>query len=548
MTHRGATGLVARGCRPGLFVAVLLALLAFPRAAGAAGQDVRLLAHGSREQYWVARVYQQPERGGVFVTDVYTRRAADARWHQVARVEGRTVDLSDRGDQLALLLDGGSWLLVSEETVATGRQAPPGARLLALAPGGGALLAVARVAGPEPAVPAPPATSPAAATTRAARDTDHLALYALSPQGWVDAGRFEVAGPLPGDAGDVSLAVVEGTPLVAVREGPKTVGVYRQGQGQRPAAVVEAPGALASFDLLGGGHLPVLWTVEADGPARLHWLSQTGVKTVDVDARPDTAPGAAPPAPAAATYAIESIRVLSGQGLVLLERSFDALSGTAVGQAARVVLPRTPVVPPAFRWVEPVLTVLLLFTIISSLRRRREMQETMQAAQELRLAPYGRRLLAGAIDAAPLLASVALVFWWERQAEESGGPFLAARTQIAALSGVVTYLLHTAISEIAFGRTIGKAACGLRVVGLDGERAPPGSMLTRNLLRLIDLSMVLFPLVLVLYSPLRQRAGDVAAGTLVVLDRAGPEPAAEDAASPAVQAKDKSPEPVELRE
>ena len=34
---------------------------------------------------------------------------------------------------------------------------------------------------------------------------------------------------------------------------------------------------------------------------------------------------------------------------------------------------------------------------------------------------------------------------------------------------------------------------------------------------------LLFPLVLVLYSPLRQRAGDVAAGTLVVLSKPGAE-------------------------
>ena len=79
------------------------------------------------------------------------------------------------------------------------------------------------------------------------------------------------------------------------------------------------------------------------------------------------------------------------------------------------------------------------------------------------------------------------------------------------------YLLHTSLAEALFGRSIGKACCRLRVVGLDGRPASPGAIVTRNMLRIIDLAMVFFPLLLILFSPLRQRAGDVAAGTLVVL-------------------------------
>ena len=540
MRQRGETRLAGRAARPAFWFAVLLALHPAPRAAGAEGKDVRLLAHGSREQYWIARVHQVPERGGTFLTDVYTRPAGDSQWRQISRVEGRTVDVAHRADQVALLLDSGAWLLISDETVATGRALPAGARLLSLASRGDTLLALARVQDPQPAASTGPTTTPS--TTRTAQDTDRLAVYALSPQGWVDAGTIDVAGPLPQSPADVSLADVEGTALAAVREGPKTVTVYRQGGRERTA--VETASLIGAFHLLGGGAVPVLWTVEGEGAARLHWLTKAGTRTVDVGAA--GAVTALPPS--AATYAIESVRVLSGQGLVLLERSFDALSGSAVGQAQRIVLPRTPVLPGAFRWLEPLLTVMLLFTIVASLRRRREMQETMQAADRLHLAPYGRRLLAGAIDALPLFASAALVWWWEEQAEEAGGPFLALRTQVAAVSGIVIYLLHTALTEIAFGRTVGKAACGLRVVGLDGERAPPGSLVTRNLLRLIDLSMAMFPLVLVLYSPLRQRAGDVAAGTLVVLDKPGDEPASEDAEVAQASADKDSTAPAELRD
>ena len=534
MRNVGGTRSAGRAVPPAWLVAVLLALPALSRAAPAADRDVRLLAHGSREQYWIARVHDGAERGGTFITDVYSRPAGDAGWRQVARVEGRSVDLADRDGQLALLLDGGGWLLVSEETVATGRPAPPGARILGLASRGGRLLAVARLSGTPPST-APVSSQPA---TRSAQDEERLVLLSLGPQGWAEIGEFEIAGPMPGTAEDVSLAVVEGLPLVAVREGPGAVTVYRHGPRAGEPTPIETRAAVAHFKLLGGGPVPVLWTVESGGAARLNWLAQGVVTMVDVDVKQS----AAASDPATTTYAIERVRVLSGAGLNLLERAFDALTGTPAGEPARISLPRTPVVPRMFRWVEPLLTILLLFTIVSSLRRRREMQETMQSAHRLPLAPYGRRLLAGAIDAAPLFASVALLYYWEKQAEAAGAEFLSVRSQVAALSGVVVYLLHTSASEIAFGRTIGKAACGLRVVGLDGERAPPGSLLIRNLLRLIDLSMVLFPLVLVLYSPLRQRAGDVAAGTLVVLDKVGPEDATEAEGAAETPAKEKVPE------
>jgi len=114
----------------------------------------------------------------------------------------------------------------------------------------------------------------------------------------------------------------------------------------------------------------------------------------------------------------------------------------------------------------------------------------------------------------------------------------------------VLYLLHTTVSEVASARTLGKLVFGLRVVSLDGTRPSAGALLTRNLLRLIDLALGFFPLVLLVYSPLRQRAGDVAAGTLVVLNKRGDEPAAEEpvelAQGEPVGTKEKAAEPVEV--
>ena len=79
-------------------------------------------------------------------------------------------------------------------------------------------------------------------------------------------------------------------------------------------------------------------------------------------------------------------------------------------------------------------------------------------------------------------------------------------------------------------------ACGLKVVSLDGSRPTLGQVALRNVLRVIDAGLGFLPLLLVHFSPLRQRVGDAAAGTLVVLKDA-PERAGED--HPPEESKDK---------
>jgi uncharacterized RDD family membrane protein YckC len=335
-----------------------------------------------------------------------------------------------------------------------------------------------------------------------------------------------------------------------VREGPKSVAVYRQrGSGAAAPTVVETKTPLAALKLLGGGPAPVLWTVETGGPALLHWLRPAGVKTVAADE--GASYGRAWPG-AAAANAIERVRVDFGRGLVLAERAYDPLSGAAAaGDATRVVLPAVSVAPQVWDWLQNLLPLLLLFTIIASLRKRGEMQETMRSADELALAPFGRRLGAGAVDAAPVLVATALAYYWAKREEAAGEPLFGVRSQLTVLAAVVLYLLHTSVSEIVSARTLGKLLFGLRVAALDGGRPTAGALLTRNLLRLIDLAMGFFPLILLLYSPLRQRAGDVAAGTLVVLNRRGEEPVtdelvADDAGEVTHTAREKAAEPVEV--
>jgi uncharacterized RDD family membrane protein YckC len=79
---------------------------------------------------------------------------------------------------------------------------------------------------------------------------------------------------------------------------------------------------------------------------------------------------------------------------------------------------------------------------------------------------------------------------------------------------VLTYLLHTTVAEAICGQSIGKMFFGIRVVGPEGEPPSLRSIILRNILRVLDLAVA--PLLLVLLTPLRQRIGDLAAGTVVI--------------------------------
>lgn len=77
------------------------------------------------------------------------------------------------------------------------------------------------------------------------------------------------------------------------------------------------------------------------------------------------------------------------------------------------------------------------------------------------------------------------------------------------------------------GRTPGKRAMGLRVVRADGRTVGLGGALIRNLLRPLDLGTSgVVALVVAGLTRRHQRLGDLAAGTLVIHDRAAPAPRA----------------------
>ena len=85
---------------------------------------------------------------------------------------------------------------------------------------------------------------------------------------------------------------------------------------------------------------------------------------------------------------------------------------------------------------------------------------------------------------------------------------------------LIYFLYHPVLELLMRGRTPGKRMAGARIVTLEGATPGTGALLMRNLFRLIDSLPVayLVGLVCCIFTAQRVRIGDLAAGTVLVLD------------------------------
>ena len=89
---------------------------------------------------------------------------------------------------------------------------------------------------------------------------------------------------------------------------------------------------------------------------------------------------------------------------------------------------------------------------------------------------------------------------------------------------LLVYLLYHPVLEVALrGRTPGKRMAGVRIVTREGATPGAGALLMRNLFRLIDSLPAFYVLGLscCMLTAQRVRIGDLAAGTVLVLDEQG---------------------------
>jgi uncharacterized RDD family membrane protein YckC len=143
---------------------------------------------------------------------------------------------------------------------------------------------------------------------------------------------------------------------------------------------------------------------------------------------------------------------------------------------------------------------------------------------ELEIAGAGSRSYAFIIDwhIRVLLAVACYVAGWELYTHVVTNRGGSSFVQFTAIPGVAVYFLYHPVLEIVLhGRTPGKRSAGVRIVTAQGGTPSVGALLLRNIFRLID-SMPLFyvvGLVCCLVTERRVRIGDMAAGTLLVVEK-----------------------------
>ncbi len=87
-------------------------------------------------------------------------------------------------------------------------------------------------------------------------------------------------------------------------------------------------------------------------------------------------------------------------------------------------------------------------------------------------------------------------------------------------AALMYFFYHPVLELLMRGRTPGKRMAGARIVTLEGATPGTGALLMRNLFRLIDSlpGLYLVGLLCCMFTAQRVRIGDLAAGTVLVLD------------------------------
>jgi uncharacterized RDD family membrane protein YckC len=143
---------------------------------------------------------------------------------------------------------------------------------------------------------------------------------------------------------------------------------------------------------------------------------------------------------------------------------------------------------------------------------------------EAEVAGFGSRFMAAFVDYAIIIITLGLLTLLFAQS------FFSAEMQTswaAAAYGFIVFLLvlfyHLVFEFFWNGQTPGKRRVGLRVVMNNGMPVTTSAAVTRNLVRLFDFLPLLYGFGLISMFATRhvQRLGDIAAGTIVVRERAG---------------------------
>jgi uncharacterized RDD family membrane protein YckC len=142
---------------------------------------------------------------------------------------------------------------------------------------------------------------------------------------------------------------------------------------------------------------------------------------------------------------------------------------------------------------------------------------------ELVLAGLGSRFIARLLDTIIQIVAIlalAVIGGAVNQGDDTSGIMLAG---FFVTSFFLLFLYDIPFEVMAGGRTPGKSAVGIRVVGSKGEPIEFVTSAIRNLIRIIDFlpGVYLVGSISIVSTDRNQRLGDIAAGTYVMRDRFG---------------------------
>ncbi len=140
------------------------------------------------------------------------------------------------------------------------------------------------------------------------------------------------------------------------------------------------------------------------------------------------------------------------------------------------------------------------------------------------IAGLGSRLVAQILDnllAIPLTLIAILLYGAVASAFVTSAEGAGFANAGAGFFAAFTYFGYFFVAEaLTGGKTPGKSAMGLRVIRVDGSAADFGALAVRNVIRVVDVVVVLIGIVVMFFQPQTRRLGDLGAGTIVVRDRA----------------------------
>lgn len=476
-----------------LLLLVMLFVCVF--SAGTASAQPRpfdLLLEGRGDDYLVCYVTFDPQQK-LTVSSIRQRIDSVAgRWTEIARLQTRVLAMAALDERIAVLTEDGEIRLLRLGGGTLVSAMPGSRRPVQIASDNGTLWAIGAPASASSSTK-PSTTKPATTQTSPGRGQ----LLRWNGSNWT----IEATLPLHAPA-DPSLAIYAGVPHIAYAHGGTTHIDQLVDSEWKPFRSL--PATEWSKLIPNAGKPLVTWVsgdktnftvfdLTTDPPAKVQSFTLTSPLDIGV--------------------VTGNLRAIYTDGDKIQQIGFyDLGRGGAFGPSVIANVASAEAAAKQSQWMQLIVMALMTIAMVLTLRAGPPVPIEVLERAGLRLAPLGRRMAAGLIDAIPYVAAALYV---SKKLDGAEAFEVLPGGIIPLMVGMAVYIIHVTIEEMIWGRSIGKMLFGMRVVMNDGSALTPGRAFLRNIMRVLDVALYI-PLVFVLISPLRQRIGDLAAGTLVV--------------------------------